>query len=141
MSLIQSMDPNGPFENEMLYHCSLVEIIFHCSTSFFSGLYDFSSACRSWAQSSYREANSFQPCKPSSNNITVQKCFRWPMLKGVMRKTSIICCSEHSNPSISIFQSCIITQNKLHCPAKTWIYLTPYVCNERIFDSWPFMYN
>ena len=31
--------------------------------------------------------------------------------------------------------------SKLHCLAKTWIYLTPYVCNERIFDSWPFMYN
>ena len=24
---------------------------------------------------------------------------------------------------------------------KTWIYLSPYVCNERIFDSRPFMYN
>ena len=25
--------------------------------------------------------------------------------------------------------------------AKTWIYLTPYVCTERIFDSRPFMHN
>ena len=25
--------------------------------------------------------------------------------------------------------------------AKTWIYLTTYVCPERIFDSRPFMYN
>ena len=30
---------------------------------------------------------------------------------------------------------------KIHCPAKTWIYLTPYVCTEWIFDSRPFMYN
>ena len=29
----------------------------------------------------------------------------------------------------------------LHCPAKTWIYLTPYVCTEQIFDSRPFMSN
>ena len=29
----------------------------------------------------------------------------------------------------------------IHCPAKTWIYLTPYVCTEGIFDSRPFMYN
>ena len=29
----------------------------------------------------------------------------------------------------------------LHGLAKTWIYLTPYVCNERIFNSRPFMYN
>ena len=29
----------------------------------------------------------------------------------------------------------------LHCPAKKWIYLTPYLCTERIFDSRPFMYN
>ena len=33
------------------------------------------------------------------------------------------------------------SKNFLHCPAKTWIYLTPYVCTERIFDSRPFMYN
>ena len=26
---------------------------------------------------------------------------------------------------------------KIHCPAKTWIYLTPYVCTEWIFDSRP----
>ena len=29
----------------------------------------------------------------------------------------------------------------LQCPAKTWIYLTPYVCTEHIFDSRPFMNN
>ena len=29
----------------------------------------------------------------------------------------------------------------LHCLAKTQIYLTPYICTERIFDSRPFMYN
>ena len=29
----------------------------------------------------------------------------------------------------------------IHCLAKTWFYLTPYICTERIFDSQPFMYN
>ena len=29
----------------------------------------------------------------------------------------------------------------IHCLAKTWIYLTPYVCTERFFDSRSFMYN
>ena len=29
----------------------------------------------------------------------------------------------------------------VHCPATTWIYLTPYICTERIFDSRPFMYS
>ena len=29
----------------------------------------------------------------------------------------------------------------IHCPAKTWIYLTSYVCTKRIFDSRPFMNN
>ena len=31
--------------------------------------------------------------------------------------------------------------SNIHCLAKTWIYLTPYVCTERIFDSRPLMYN
>ena len=30
---------------------------------------------------------------------------------------------------------------ELHCLAKLWIYLTPYVCTERFFDCRPFMYN
>ena len=29
----------------------------------------------------------------------------------------------------------------IHWHTKTWIYLTPYVCTEGIFDSRPFMYN
>ena len=29
----------------------------------------------------------------------------------------------------------------IQCHAKTWIYFTPYVCSERIFDSRPFMLN
>ena len=29
----------------------------------------------------------------------------------------------------------------VQCPAKTWIYLTLYVCTEWIFDSQTFMYN
>ena len=32
-------------------------------------------------------------------------------------------------------------KKKIHCPAKTWIYLTPYVCTELMFESRPFMYN
>ena len=39
---------------------------------------------------------------------------------------------------ISFPGSCI---QFIQCLAKTWIYLTPYVCTERIFDSRPFMYN
>ena len=35
----------------------------------------------------------------------------------------------------------ILLKKWIHCPAKTWIYLTPYVCTERIFDGRPFMYN
>ena len=38
-------------------------------------------------------------------------------------------------------QSNIESTNFLHWLAKTWIYLTPYVCTGRIFDSRPFMYN
>ena len=30
---------------------------------------------------------------------------------------------------------------QIHCLAKTWIYLTPYVCNKRIFDSRTFMHH
>ena len=30
---------------------------------------------------------------------------------------------------------------EIHCLAKTWIYPSPYVCTERIFDSLPFMCN
>ena len=29
----------------------------------------------------------------------------------------------------------------MQCLAKKWIYLTTYVCTERIFDSWLFMYH
>ena len=31
--------------------------------------------------------------------------------------------------------------DNIQCPAKTWFYLTPYVCTERIFDSRPFLYR
>ena len=34
-----------------------------------------------------------------------------------------------------------VSETDIHCPAKTWIYLTPYVCTERIFDSQPFMHK
>ena len=30
-------------------------------------------------------------------------------------------------------------ESHIQCLAKTWIYLTPYVCTERIFDSRPFI--
>ena len=41
--------------------------------------------------------------------------------------------SSENNPNM--------TEMDVHWLAKTWIYLTQYVCTERIFDSRPFMYN
>ena len=53
-----------------------------------------------------------------------------------------------SHFSIRVFENTVCSVFKSHKSrqdlqklAKTWIYLTPYVCTEGIFDSWPFMYH
>ena len=52
------------------------------------------------------------------------------------------------SPMPALFRSDYVSQYKnqlcksiLHCLTKKWIYLTPYICIEWIFDSRPFMCN
>ena len=44
-------------------------------------------------------------------------------------------------PTLIFFLACLPCLRTLQFLAKTWIYLTPYTCTERIFDSELFMYN
>ena len=91
-------------------------------------------------------SNTFWACKDKM--IT---CFKW--LKTVLQDFRTVSVEKMESKIIghhSTIKNCpkqlkcdilVYSSIFIHCPAKTWIYLTPYVCTEWIFDSRPFMYN